>query len=118
MLPSTDRERPEASIVGHDEAPLGAGRATHERLHRRSRGQPRPLHAARARDVANLSTHPREYVAWGWAVNGFASVVGAVLATILAITYGFHTVLVVALVICLIALLRLRSLLTKPAVAA
>ena len=68
--------------------------------------------------VPNLSTDPREYVAWGWAVNGFASVVGAVLATILAITHGFHTVLVVALVICLIAPLRLRSLLTKAAVAA
>ena len=68
--------------------------------------------------VANLGTHPREYVAWGWAVNGFASVVGAVLATILAVTYGFHTVLVVALVICLIAPLRVRSLLTKAAVAA
>ena len=68
--------------------------------------------------VAGLSTHPREYVAWGWAVNGFASVVGAVLATILAMTYGFHVVLVVALVIYLIALLSLRSLLDKPAVAA
>jgi hypothetical protein len=61
--------------------------------------------------VADLSTHPREYVAWGWAVNGFASVIGSVLATILAMTYGFHTVLWVALVIYLIALLTLRSLL-------
>jgi hypothetical protein len=68
--------------------------------------------------VAGLSTHPREYVAWGWAVNGFASVVGAVLATVLAMTYGFHTVLVVALVIYLVALLSLRGLLAKPAVAA
>jgi hypothetical protein len=61
--------------------------------------------------VADLSTHPKEYVAWGWAVNGFASVIGSVLATILAMTYGFHVVLVVALVIYLIALLSLRSLL-------
>jgi hypothetical protein len=68
--------------------------------------------------VANLGTHPREYVAWGWAVNGFASVVGAVLATILAVTYGFHTVLIVALVIDLIALLSLLRLPTRPAVAA
>jgi hypothetical protein len=68
--------------------------------------------------VAGLSTHPREYVAWGWAVNGFASVVGAVLATILAMTYGFHTVLVVALFIYLVALLSLRGLLAKLAIAA
>ena len=72
--------------------------------------------------VANLGTHPREYVAWGWAVNGFASVVGAVvgavLATILAVAYGFHTVLIVALVIDLIALLSLLRLPTRPAVAA
>ena len=68
--------------------------------------------------VPNLSTDPREYVAWGWAVNGFASVVGAVLATILAVTYGFHTVLIVALVIDLIALLSLLRLPTRPAVAA
>jgi hypothetical protein len=61
--------------------------------------------------VAELSTHPREYVAWGWAVNGFASVIGSVLATILAMSFGFHTVLVVALVIYLIALISLRSLL-------
>jgi hypothetical protein len=61
--------------------------------------------------VAELSTHPREYVAWGWAVNGFASVIGSVLATILAMSFGFHTVLVVALVIYLVALISLRSLL-------
>ena len=35
------------------------------------------------RAVSRLSDAPREYVAWGWAVNGFASVVGAVLATLL-----------------------------------
>jgi hypothetical protein len=61
--------------------------------------------------VAGMSTHPREYVAWGWAVNGFASVIGSVLATILAMSFGFHTVLVVALAIYLVALLSLRSLL-------
>ncbi|HSO94898.1 MAG TPA: hypothetical protein VLV81_02540 [Acidimicrobiia bacterium] len=61
--------------------------------------------------VADLSTHPTEYVAWGWAVNGFASVIGSVLATILAMTFGFHIVLVVALAIYLLALMSLRSLL-------
>jgi hypothetical protein len=62
--------------------------------------------------VADLGTeHSREYVAWGWAVNGFASVVGAVLSTILAMTFGFNVVLVIALVLYLVALATLRSLL-------
>jgi hypothetical protein len=60
--------------------------------------------------VARLTEHPREYVAWGWAVNGFASVVGAVLTTILAMSFGFKTVLFLALVAYAIALLALRRL--------
>lgn len=47
--------------------------------------------------VSGLSEHPREYVAWGWAVNGFASVTGSVLATILSMVVGFDLVLVLAL---------------------
>jgi MFS family permease len=61
--------------------------------------------------VAGLTESRREYVAWGWAVNGFASVAGSVLSTILAMTFGFKIVLVLALVIYAIALLALRSLL-------
>jgi hypothetical protein len=49
--------------------------------------------------VAGLTRHAREYVAWGWAVNGFASVVGAVLTTILAMAFGFGVVLFLALVV-------------------
>jgi hypothetical protein len=63
------------------------------------------------RAVAALTTHEREYVAWGWAVNGFASVIGSVLTTILAISFGFRTVLFLALVLYLIALVALRGLL-------
>jgi hypothetical protein len=55
--------------------------------------------------VAGLGEFPREYVAWGWAVNGFASVVGSALATILAMIYGFDVVLFLGLVAYLIALL-------------
>jgi hypothetical protein len=61
--------------------------------------------------VADLTEFPREYVAWGWAVNGFASVVGAVLTTILAMTFGFRVVLFLALLVYLVALLALRGLL-------
>ena len=45
------------------------------------------------RTVSRMTEARREYVAWGWAVNGFSSVVGAVLATILSMTFGFHVVL-------------------------
>ena len=60
--------------------------------------------------VAALSSHAREYVAWAWAVNGFASVVGATLTTVVAMTFGFRVVLVVALVTYAVAVTALRSL--------
>jgi predicted MFS family arabinose efflux permease len=61
--------------------------------------------------VAGLTEHSSEYVAWGWAVNGFASVVGAVLTTILAMSFGFRVVMFVALAVYGIAVLALRGLL-------
>jgi hypothetical protein len=60
--------------------------------------------------VASLSRYAPEYVAWSWAVNGFASVAGSVLATMLAMTYGFDVVLVLALAVYALALASLRSL--------
>ena len=63
------------------------------------------------RKVASLTDHPTEYVAWGWAVNGFASVVGATLTTVLAMTFGFDLVLVLGMVVYLGALLAARALL-------
>ena len=47
--------------------------------------------------VSGLSDHPKEYVAWSWAINGFFSVIGAVLTTILSMTYGFNVVQVLTL---------------------
>lgn len=64
--------------------------------------------------VARLSAHPGEYVAWGWAVNGFASVVGSVLTTVIAMMFGFNVVLVIGLVVYLGAFAALRSLAAKP----
>ena len=61
--------------------------------------------------VSGFSSHANEYVAWSWAINGFASVIGSVLTTTLAMTFGFQTVLVLALVTYLVALLTLRSML-------
>jgi hypothetical protein len=61
------------------------------------------------RALAHLTDLASEYVAWGWALNGFASVVGSVLATMLAMTYGFQTVLLLALGAYVVALLALRA---------
>jgi spermidine synthase len=61
--------------------------------------------------VSRLTEYPREYVAWSWAVNGFASVTGAILTTILAMILGFNVVILLALAIYLGALAALRRLL-------
>jgi ABC-type dipeptide/oligopeptide/nickel transport system permease subunit len=41
----------------------------------------------------------RDFVAWAWAVNGCLSVVGSVLAIILAMGYGFTVVTIVLVVV-------------------
>ena len=51
------------------------------------------------RTVAALGPHGSDYVAWAWAVNGFFSVVASLLASILAMTFGFDSVLLIALVV-------------------
>lgn len=62
------------------------------------------------RAVAALTDSSEQYVAWGWAVNGFASVIGSVLATIVAMSYGFQLVLYVAFAIYVLALFALWRL--------
>ncbi len=56
-------------------------------------GMPFPLGLARVEACA------ARLVAWAWGVNGCASVSGAVLATLLAIHFGFAAVVVIALVL-------------------
>jgi hypothetical protein len=51
------------------------------------------------RRVAALSAHPRHYVAWSWAINGFFSVVAASAATIFAMIAGYRAVLWASLAI-------------------
>ncbi len=46
-------------------------------------------------------------IAWAWGVNGCASVISAVLATLLAIQFGVHTVILAALALYLLAALSL-----------
>jgi hypothetical protein len=55
--------------------------------------------------VGKLSDHADEYIAWSWAVNGFFSVIGSVLTTILSMSFGFSTVQYLALVVYAIAAL-------------
>jgi hypothetical protein len=49
--------------------------------------------------VGRLSARSREYVAWVWAVNGFFSVVASVLATIVAMVFGFRYLTLLSLAV-------------------
>jgi len=49
--------------------------------------------------MMRLAGTAEEAIPWAWAINGFASVVGAVLATLLAIHLGFAAVILLAVLI-------------------
>ncbi len=59
--------------------------------------------------VAGLSDHSGEYVAWGWAVNGFFSVISSVLTTILSMSFGFQVVLSLGALVYGVGILAIRS---------
>lgn len=67
------------------------------------------------RAVSSVTPHHEQYVAWCWAVNGFCSVVASVLATILAMTTGFNTVILAGLVCYLIGITAFLRLPNVPA---
>jgi hypothetical protein len=46
-----------------------------------------------------LTKHANHYVPWAWGINGCASVISAVLATLLAIHYGFSAVILAAVIL-------------------
>jgi len=46
-----------------------------------------------------LSKHADHYVPWAWGINGCASVISAVLATLLAIHFGFSAVILAAVIL-------------------
>ena len=60
-------------------------------------GMPFPL------GLRRLSQSAPGFVPWAWGINGFASVVSAVLATLLAIEFGFNAVIVIALLFYVLA---------------
>ncbi|MDS4020773.1 MAG: SAM-dependent methyltransferase [Candidatus Competibacter sp.] len=63
-------------------------------------GMPFPL------GLASVAARMPVLVPWAWALNGFASVVAAVLATVLAIHWGFTAVVIVAALLYLTAAAR------------
>ncbi|MGK2924081.1 MAG: spermidine synthase [Lysobacterales bacterium] len=54
-------------------------------------GMPFPL------GLRRLAADAPDFIPWAWALNGFASVISAALATLLAIEFGFNVVLLAAL---------------------
>ncbi len=70
-----------------------------------------PLGLAQTHRISPGSMHS----AWAWAVNGFLSVIGSVLATILAMALGFKTVQWFALVVYVIAGVAFYRLSRQPA---
>ncbi len=65
-------------------------------------GMPFPL------GLAKLAAHAPDFIPWAWGINGFASVVSAALATLLAIHFGFTAVVVLALVLYVLAAVLVR----------
>jgi spermidine synthase len=63
--------------------------------------------------VARNGEHAAEYVAWGWAINGFFSVIGSTLTTILSMTYGFRAVLLGSVALYLVVVVLLRVLVRR-----
>ena len=59
-------------------------------------GMPFPL------GINRLQRHQPHLIAWAWGINGYASVVSAILATCLAIAFGFNTVILLAVGVYLI----------------
>ena len=59
--------------------------------------------------MMRLAGAAEEAIPWAWAINGFASVVGAVLATLLAIHLGFAAVILLAVLIYGLACAALRG---------
>jgi len=54
-------------------------------------GMPFPL------GLKHVAEAAPDFIPWAWGINGFASVVSAVLATLLAIEFGFNVVILLAL---------------------
>lgn len=72
-------------------------------------GMPFPL------ALSSLSEHARPLLPWAWGINGCASVISAVLATLLAIHFGFSCVILFALLLYITALFNFPVPVFRPA---
>jgi hypothetical protein len=66
-------------------------------------GMPFPL------GLRRLARQSPEFIPWAWGINGYASVISAALATLLAIEFGFGAVVLMALSLYLAAALAFRT---------
>lgn len=66
-------------------------------------GMPFPLGLSRLADSAP------DFIPWAWGINGFASVMSAALATLLAIQFGFTAVILLALALYALAAAIMRN---------
>ncbi|MEH6825515.1 MAG: hypothetical protein V7629_16580, partial [Motiliproteus sp.] len=66
-------------------------------------GMPFPIGLARVADRAPA------FLPWAWGLNGFASVLGATLATLLAIELGFRVIVLIALGFYILAVILLPA---------
>ena len=55
--------------------------------------------------LRQLATSKVELIPWAWGVNGFASVISPILATLIAMQFGFRALLATAVVLYLLAIM-------------
>jgi spermidine synthase len=60
--------------------------------------------------VRLAARHSKAMVPWGWAINGYASVIGSFLSVVLGVSFGFTNVYFIALGLYLMSALLLASL--------
>ena len=70
-------------------------------------GMPFPL------GLTSLSKHAPEWVPWAWGINGCASVISAILATLIAIHFGFSSVILIATGLYLVVILSFPHAISK-----
>jgi uncharacterized membrane protein len=74
-------------------------------------GMPFPL------GLARVARESEDLLPWAWGINGCASVVASILATLLAIHFGFAAVVILAVALYLLAPLILGMRTSGPAAA-
>ena len=59
--------------------------------------------------LSRVAINMPDFIPWAWGINGFASVISATLATLLAIEFGFTAVILFALSFYVAAALIIRD---------